>query len=216
MRLTILAAVLCLMTAGQARAQSIPEVKLPASPRGQAAIQVGGTWTDTGDGGRRYTDGRWIVVDYGRPLLRGRANIFGSGADYGRAVSDGAPVWRAGANDTTTITTQVPLVVGGTRIEPGVYNVFVDLKGGQWTLVLNTQPRQASYDPSDRVNLFGAINYDASFDVARAPMMVDEGGVLNRPLEQFTIGFLAPEGGRVMLLMAWDRTVATVPLELAD
>src|SRR5690606_9777203 len=48
---------------------SMPEVELPLSPPGQAAIQVGGTWTETG-GGRRYTGGRWIVVDYSRPLLR--------------------------------------------------------------------------------------------------------------------------------------------------
>ena len=40
----------------------------------------------------------------------------------------GAPVWRAGANATTTLTTQVPLMVGGKRLEPGIYNVLVDLK----------------------------------------------------------------------------------------
>lgn len=112
--------------AARSSGPSIPDVQLPLSPSGQAAIQVGGSWTETG-GSRRYADGRWIVVDYGRPLLRGRDNIFGTGADYGAVVEDGAPVWRAGANATTTITTQVPIVVGGTRLEPGVYNVFADL-----------------------------------------------------------------------------------------
>ena len=57
-------------------------------------------------------------------------------------------------------------------IEPGVYNVFIDLKPGAWTLVLNGQPVQAKYDPNDKVNLYGAYNYDAKFDVVRAPMQI--------------------------------------------
>ena len=53
------------------------------------------------------------MVDYGRPLLRGRTSIFGSGAEYGKTISDGSPVWRMGANDSTRFTTQVPLEIGG-------------------------------------------------------------------------------------------------------
>ena len=162
-------------------------MKLPPSPPGQAAIQVGGTWTKTQDGGQRYEGGKWIVVDYSRPTLKGRTNIFGSGTEYGKAVSDGEPVWRAGANATTTLTTQVPLVVGGKTLAPGVYNVFVELKPGAWTLVLSTQPRQPKYDPNDKVNLYGSYNYDPKFDVARVAMQMDN---IDHKLEQFTITFL--------------------------
>ena len=35
----------------------------------------------------------------------------------------------------TRLTTQVPLQIGGKTIAPGMYNVFVDLKPGNWTLV---------------------------------------------------------------------------------
>ena len=66
--------------------------RLPMSPRGSAAAQVGGTWTQNAQGEPRYTDGKWLTVDYGRPILRGRENIFGSGADYGKTVSAGAPL----------------------------------------------------------------------------------------------------------------------------
>ncbi|HTV02748.1 MAG TPA: hypothetical protein VMF13_19515, partial [Luteitalea sp.] len=62
-----------------APAAGVPEVKLAPSPAGQAAVQVGGSW-QTDDKGQRYSGGKWIVVDYSRPLLRGRKNIFGSGA----------------------------------------------------------------------------------------------------------------------------------------
>lgn len=35
-----------------ALAQGVPGVKLPASPAGQASVQVGGTWEKTADGQR--------------------------------------------------------------------------------------------------------------------------------------------------------------------
>ncbi|MGV3516006.1 DUF2911 domain-containing protein [Luteitalea sp.] len=211
-------AALCLSVALTASAQSVPEVKLPPSPPGQAAIQVGGTWVKTENGGQRYDGGKWIVVDYSRPLLRGRKNIFGTGADYGKVVNDGAPVWRAGANATTTLTTQAPLMVAGKRLEPGVYNVFVDLKPGTWTLILSTQPRQPKYDPKDKVNLYGTYNYDPKFDVARVAMSVEERADAMRqehPVEQFTIAFLTVSPQMLMLRMEWEKTVATAPIELA-
>jgi hypothetical protein len=189
-------------------AQTKPDVKLPASPRGLAAIQVGGTWT-TVDGDQRYTNGSWITVDYGRPILRGRTNIFGSGASYGKVVNPDSALWRAGANDTTRLTTQVPLVIGGTTIQPGVYNVFVDLKEGAWTMVLSTQPVQPKYDPNDKVLLYGAYNYDKKFDVLRAPMRLSTSPA---SVEQFTIGFVDVTNSRVTMTMAWDKSVAAIDL----
>jgi Protein of unknown function (DUF2911) len=180
-------------------AQTKPDVK---------AIQVGGTWT-TVDGDQRYTNGSWITVDYGRPILRGRTNIFGSGASYGKVVNPDSALWRAGANDTTRLTTQVPLVIGGTTIQPGVYNVFVDLKEGAWTMVLSTQPVQPKYDPNDKVLLYGAYNYDKKFDVLRAPMRLSTSPA---SVEQFTIGFVDVTNSRVTMTMAWDKSVAAIDL----
>jgi len=193
-------------------AQSVPEIKLPPSPQGQASVQVGGRWEKTPTGGQRYVDGKWIVVDYGRPLLRGRANIFGMGADYGKTISDGSPVWRVGANDTTRLTTQAPLAIGGKTLAPGVYNVFAELKAGAWTLVLTTQPRQPKYDPNDKVLLYGSYNYDPKFDVLRAPMTVRQG---DASVEQLTIGFVNVTAAGATLSVAWEKTVATIDLRVA-
>jgi len=198
-------AVLMLHTA--ASAQSVPDVNLPSSPRGLAAVQVGGEWTDTGSG-PQYRNGKWITIDYGRPILRGRRNIFGAGAEYGRVISDGSPVWRAGANDTTRLTTQATLQFGANSVPPGTYSVMVDLKGGAWTLVLTNQPVQPKYDPNDKVNLYGSYNYDATFDVLRAPMNVDAAPVA---FEQFTIDFVDMSSSGGTLLMVWGDTVAMVP-----
>jgi hypothetical protein len=192
-------------------AQAIPDVKLPPSPQGQAAVQLGGTWDKTADG-PRYRDGKWVVVDYGRPLLRGRTDIFGAGADYGKTVNAGAPLWRAGANDTTRLTTQGHLQIGGKIIAPGTYNMFVDLKPGNWTLVLTTQPVQEKFDPNDKVRLSGATNYDPKFDVLRAPMTVRTG---EPSIEQFTIGFVNASQISATLMMQWEKTTATIDLRLA-
>jgi len=204
---------LCTAVSAVSFAQSVPEVKLPASPRGQAAIQFGGTWQKTETGGQRYQDGKWVVIDYGRPLLRGRKDIFGSGADYGKMVSANAPVWRAGANETTRLTTQVPLTIGGKTIQPGVYNVFVDLKPDNWTLVLSNQPVQEQYDPKDKVRLFGAYNYDPKFEVARVPMNVRS---IDASVEQFTIAFIDATSSGATLAMWWADTMATVDFTVAS
>jgi Protein of unknown function (DUF2911) len=195
-----------LFAAGVLVQAQVPEVKLPPSPRGTSAIQVGGTWSGTGDD-RRYTGGSWITVDYGRPILRGRENIFGTGAEYGKTVNPDAPIWRAGANATTRLTTQVPLEIGGKPIPAGQYNVFVDLKEKEWTLVLSTQPLQPKYDPNDKVLLYGAYNYDPKFDVLRAPMRLSTSTM---SIEQFTIGFADVKSDRGTLYMAWDRTIGSV------
>jgi hypothetical protein len=205
MQMRWLTAVLLAGTAGLATlvAQTIPPI---ASPRGSAAAQVSGTWEQT-ERGPRYTGGKWITVDYGRPILRGRENIFGSGADYGKQVLGNASIWRAGANETTRLTTEAPLVFGGKTVEPGTYSVFVDLKEGAWTFVLSTQPVQEQYDPQDKTRTFGAYNYDPKFEVVRVPMKLMESPV---SAEQFTIAFvdMTPQGGS--LAMWWNKTMATV------
>lgn len=193
-------------------AQAVPEVKLPPSPMGQAAAQVGGTWSKGAEGEPRYTGGQWITVDYSRPLLRGRKNIFGSGPEYGKVVSGGGPVWRAGANASTRLTTQAPLVIGGKTIPPGVYSVLVELKENAWTLVLSSQPTQDKFDPNDKVKLSGSTNYDMKFDVLRAPMRV---GTSENTVEQFTIAFVNATATSVTMQMAWEKTTASVEFGLA-
>jgi hypothetical protein len=185
----------------------------PMSPPGTAETQVGGTWSAPDkDGERRYTGGKWISVTYSRPVLRGRTNVFGSGADYGKAVNAGAPVWRAGANQTTKLTTEVPLMIGGKRLDAGTYDLFVDLKEPGWTLIVSTQPTQEKYDPNDKTKIWGAYGYDTKYDVVRAPMTML---TPKASIDQFTIGFvdMSDNGGK--LAMGWEKTAALVPFTVA-
>lgn len=184
----------------------------PLSPSGAAATQVGGKWSaPDAEGERRYTGGKWIEITYSRPVLRGRTDIFGKGADYGKAVSGGAPLWRAGANVTTRLKTDVPIEIGGKRLDPGEYSLFVDLKQPAWSLVVSKQPFQMKYDPNEKVKTWGAYNYDPKHDVMRVPMkMVTP----QFSVDQFTIAFVDVTDQSGKLAMVWEKTGAVVPFRV--
>jgi len=189
------------------------EKKAP-SPPGTAATVVGATFSAPDkDGERRISGGKWIEVTYSRPILRGRTGIFGKGADYGKAVNGGAPVWRAGANQTTKLTTEVPLVIGGKTIAPGSYDLFVDLKETGWTLIVSTQPTQDKYDSNEKTKIWGSYGYEPKFDVVRAPMTMMTPAV---SIDQFTIGFVDMTNSGGKLAMGWDKTAAVVPFTVGQ
>jgi Protein of unknown function (DUF2911) len=203
--------VISLLLAGAVIAAA--QEKRAPSPPGSAATVIGATWSAPDkDGERRASGGKWIEVTYSRPILRGRTNVFGKGADYGKAVSGSAPVWRAGANATTKLTTEVPLMIGGKKIEPGSYDAFVDLKETGWTLILSTQPTQDKYDPNEKTKIWGSYGYDAKYDVARAPMTMMTPAV---SIDQFTIGFVDMTDAGGKLAMGWEKTAAVVPFTVA-
>lgn len=171
----------------------------PASPEGTAATQVGG---------------RWLEIVYGRPILRGRTNIYGAGAEYGKTLLDGGPVWRAGANVSTRLRSEVPLEVGGKRIPAGEYVMLIDLKGEQdWTLILTSQPYALTFDPQNTRELYGGYNYRPDHDVARVPMRVEP---LPFSVDQLIWSFtdVTPAGGTLRL--AWERTMASAPFKILE
>jgi hypothetical protein len=192
---------------------ALAQQQRPLSPPGTASTEIGGTWVE-GERGPRYEGGRWIDVTYSRPIKRDRKDLFGGGAEYGKAVTAGAPVWRAGANQSTRFKTEAPLTIGGMALPAGEYSLFVDLKNErEWTLILSGHAAQQKYDPEEKTALWGAFNYTPDKDVLRAPMQVES---LPFSVDQFTIAFLdvTSDGGRLALM--WDRTMAAVSFRLAE
>jgi len=201
-----------------ASAQPQPAAR-PLSPPGSTQAQVLGRWVK-GDrpsfavGQERYVDGKWLEMTYGRPSLRGR-DVFGSGATYGKALLDlplgswGAPpVWRAGANVTTRLTTEATLTFGDKKVPAGEYSVFIDAKSpSDWTLIISSWPAQPKMDQNDKTALWGAYGYTADKDVARVPMKVE---TLPFSVEQLTWAFLdtTTDGGRIAIM--WSKTMASV------
>ena len=182
----------------------------PASPAGSSAIQVGGKYVP-GQEGPVYQGGKWIEVTYGRPIRRGRDLFGGTGANYGKTVNPDAPVWRAGANESTQLKTEVPLVINGKTIAPGTYTMFIDLKPGNWTLIVSSWPAQKRFDPNDKTTVFGAYGYTPEKDVVRAPMKLD---TLPHSHEQMSWEFLDVSDAGGTLAIFWDKTMASVPFKV--
>jgi hypothetical protein len=199
-------------------AQQRPATR-PLSPPGSTQVQVLGRWVK-GDrpsfaaGQERYVEGKWLEITYGRPALRGR-DVFGTGENYGKALLDvplgdwgTPPVWRAGANVTTRLSTEAVLTLGDKTISPGEYSLFIDAKSPQaWTLIVSSWPAQQKMDQNDKTALWGAYGYTPDKDVARVPMKVE---TLPFSVEQLTWAFLdvTTDGGRITI--SWARTMASV------
>ena len=134
--------------------------------------------------------GKKITIEYGRPYKKGR-KIFGGLEPLGK-------VWRTGADEATTLTTEADLMVGGIHVPAGTYGLFTIPDDGKWTLVLNKTAKQ-----------WGAFDYDESQDLGRTAMKVSS---LDSPLEQLTITIEPTSGDNGVLKVAWDQTVATVDI----
>ncbi len=119
-----------------------------------------------------------VTITYGRPKVRGRS-IFGALVPWGE-------VWRAGANEATTITFDAPAKVAGRDVAAGTYALFFLPESGEWELILNRVANQ-----------WGAFNYDAAQDVLRAPLPVEECDAV----EELTFSVEGPD-----VVMRWDRS----------
>jgi hypothetical protein len=194
-----------------AGASLIAQGNRPASPAGTAATQVQGKY-DTSGAEPVYRGGKWIEITYGRPIKRGRNLFAGSGADYGKAVNPDAPVWRAGANNTTQLKTELPMVINGKTVAPGTYTMFIDLKPNNWTLIISNWRAAARFDPNNDAQktgeVFGAYGYTPDKDVVRAPMTL---ATLPFSVDQLTWEFtdMTDAGGKMTIM--WDKTAASVP-----
>src|SRR6266446_7008558 len=70
-----------------------------------------------------------ITVNYHRPLANGR-QIWGKLAPYGQ-------VWRAGANENTTITFSDPVTIEAQALDKGTYGLHMIPGENQWTVIFS-------------------------------------------------------------------------------
>jgi hypothetical protein len=87
-----------------------------------------------------------ITIKYSRPGVKGRA-IWGGLVPYDK-------VWRAGANEATTIAFSDDVWINGQKLAKGTYSFHATPGPNQWTLHFNSVADQ-----------WGSYSYDASKDV---------------------------------------------------
>jgi hypothetical protein len=136
------------LTTSAAYAQATPATPatpaIPAMPAAPAKEKPSPAATATGKIGS--TD---VTVNYSSPGVKGR-KIFGGLETYGK-------VWRAGANEATTVEFSKDVKVEGKPLPAGKYGFFViPVESGQWTAIFNKVPNQ-----------WGAFKYDEKQDALR-------------------------------------------------
>lgn len=132
MKLHMLVPSMMLLVAAAASAQGA--LRLPeASPAATVGQTIG------------VTD---IAITYHRPAVNKR-RIWGGLVPYG-------VLWRAGANENTTISFSTPVKIEGQALPAGTYGLFMLPAPSRWTVVL-----------SKFAGDWGAYNYDPSEDALR-------------------------------------------------
>jgi hypothetical protein len=153
-----------------------------ASPAAKASANLGG---------------KAITIKYGAPSVRGR-QIFGDG---GLVSTDWTyPVWRAGANAATTLTTGADLDIGGLYVPAGAYTLYVLVRDPEnWQLIVNRQTRQ------------GGHIYNARLDLGRVDMKMDKP---KAPVETLR-WLIVTTGNTGAIRLEWENHAASVPIRVA-
>ncbi len=175
------------------RSGPAPVVGEPA--RSQEVTLGGGKVTEIhpGQGGSPHVRSNWVLeganisITYGRPYLKGRT--IGETVD----PTEGR-VWRLGADEATTLSSDRPLMIGPTLVPSGSHTLWILDTGDTWELIVNEQTGQSGTE------------YDPTHDLARIPMKVAQASV---PAEQLTLSI-----GAGQLTIEWGRMLATVPLQV--
>lgn len=124
--------------------------------------------------------GAKIEVDYGAPSVRGRV-IFGELVPWGK-------VWRAGANENTTMTFSKDVKINGQALPAGKYGFFIiPNKSGDWELIF-----------SKKNDSWGSNGYTADNDQLRVKV-TPESGSESVEMMKFTV----VESG---IQFAWDKS----------
>jgi hypothetical protein len=137
-------------------------------------------------------NGKKITIKYSAPSVRGR-KIFGDGGVISKDPN--YPVWRAGANSATALTTEADLDIKGLKVPKGAYTLYV-LTGQPWKLIVNKQTGQ------------WGLEYHQDQDLGRVDMATNKPAA---PVETFKITLDSTGGNKGKLTMEWADVVASVP-----
>ncbi len=137
-----------------------------------------------------------FTVYYNRPYKKGR-EIFGHLIPYGE-------VWRTGANEATTFTTDKDIQIDGTHIKAGTYSLWTIPNSNSWKIIFNSKTYTWG------VHIDGTPKRDPNFDTLTVEVPVIP---LLTGKEQFSIYF-ENANGFTILYLAWDRTAVAIPIKV--
>lgn len=170
------ATVLALTCAVVAQAISQPQLPLPeASPAAHVAQTIGLAE---------------VTVSYHRPAVKGRT-IWGELVPYGE-------VWRAGANENTTVSFSKPVRLGGKEVAAGTYGLHMIPTKTDWTIIL-----------SANATSWGSYFYKEAEDVLRYTVKPRQGEF--REWLQYEFSDLTDSSA--VLTMSWEKVRIPMVIE---
>jgi tetratricopeptide (TPR) repeat protein len=131
-----------------------------------------------------------ITINYHRPLTNGR-QIWGKLAPYGQ-------VWRAGANENTTITFSDPVTIEGQPLDKGTYGLHMIPGENEWTVIF-----------SKDANSWGSFSYKQDDDALR--VKVKPAAVETHDALAYDFDEVKPDS--TVVTMRWDKVA--VPFKVS-
>ena len=131
-----------------------------------------------------------ITINYHRPLVNDR-KVWGNLVPYGQ-------VWRAGANENTTITFTDPVTIEGKTLAAGTYGLHMIPNQDQWTIIF-----------SNNSTSWGSFTYRESEDALRVNVKPQTAEMHNALTYDFDD--IKPDSAVVML--EWEKV--SVPFRVA-
>ena len=173
-RYGIVALALLLLVVPPALAQA-PLLTLPQpSPSASVTQQVGVTE---------------ITIAYHRPAV-GKRKIWGDLVPYDE-------VWRAGANENTTISFSSPVTIGGKKLVAGTYGLHMLPTQKDWTIILSTVS-----------SAWGSFSYDAKEDAVRVTATPTPASFE----ESLEYRFENPTENSVNVVLQWEKIQVAFPI----
>ncbi len=134
-----------------------------------------------------------ITINYHRPLVNGR-KIWGKGnlVPYG-------DVWRAGANENTTIAFSDPVTVEGQPLAAGTYGLHMIPGESEWTVIF-----------SKTASAWGSFTYKESEDALRVKVKPQAADFH----EALTYDFDDPKPNATTVTMRWEKVAVPFKVEV--
>jgi hypothetical protein len=132
-----------------------------------------------------------ITIDYHRPLVGGR-KIFGGLQAYGQ-------VWRAGANDNTTMEVSDPVTIEGHPLPKGVYGLHMIPGETAWVVIFSRNSTS-----------WGSFTYDKAEDALRVtvkPRAIENHEALSYDVEDPTLN-------SAVITMRWEKVAVPFRVEV--
>jgi Protein of unknown function (DUF2911) len=131
-----------------------------------------------------------ITINYHRPLANGR-QIWGKVVPYGQ-------VWRAGANENTTITFTDPVTIEGQALDKGTYGLHMIPGENEWTVIF-----------SKTSTAWGSFSYKQDEDALRVTVKPQTAELHNA----LTYDFDDVKPDSTVVTLSWDKVA--VPFKVA-